>query len=155
MTTENAGQRGWMLVKLVDETKSEDVAKAIWKANEGDWLKAQGSEVELGCVSRADIVRLDAEMAQALGCEKAIVIPISLKDGTTPEAASEAIKGYAGEGAEVYWLQALAHNPPIVVAEEGAEAPAISLPTRLPLDREPSPEDKPPGSVLEGRNAWG
>ena len=155
MTTETAGQRGWMLVKLADETETEDVAKAIWKANENDWLKAKGSEVELGCVSRADVVGLDAATSTALGCQKAIMIPIALKDGVAADAASEAIKDYAGGDAEVYWLQVVAHNPAIVVPEEGVEVPAMRLPTPLPLDREPPPDDGPPESVLEGRSAWG
>jgi hypothetical protein len=154
MTTENAGQRGWMLVKLEDEEKTGDVAVEIWEANEGDWLKARGSDIELGCVSRADVVRLDAIMAVALGCKVAIVVPVTLKDGATPEDAIEAIKGYAGEGAEVFWLQALAHNPGIAVEEDGIElsAPALSIPS--PLDKEGPTEDTPTDTLM-GHSAWG
>lgn len=155
MTTETAGQRGWMLVKLADETKTEEVAKAIWKATEGDWLKAKDSDIELGGVSRADAVRLDAAVSAALGCQAAIVIPIALKDGVTADAASEAIKGFAGENAEVFWLQVVAHNPEIVAAEEGAEAPAVRLSTPLSLDRDEQSEAAAPLDVLEGHIPWG
>ena len=155
MTSENSEQRGWMLVKLVDETKTEEVAKAIWKANEADWLKAKGSDVELGCVSRADMVGLDPAMATALACQKAIVIPVALKDGVTLQAAGEAIKGFAGQGAEVFWMEALVHNPVVVVEEGGVEALASRLPTAMSLDEEGTSGVSPPPGVLEGRNAWG
>jgi hypothetical protein len=155
MTTENAGQRGWMLVKLADETKTEDVAKAIWKANEGDWLKAKGSDIELGCVSRADAVHLDAALAAVLGCQAAIVVPIALKDGASADAASEAIKGFAGEDAEVFWLRVMAHNPAIIVADEGAEEPAMRFPIPSPLDKGKPAGATAPLDVIEGHSAWG
>jgi hypothetical protein len=155
MMAENTERRGWMLVKLSDETRTEDVAKAIWKANESDWLKAKGSDIELGCVSRADVVGLDPAMATALGYQKAIVVPIALNDGVTPQAAGEAIKGFAGQGAEVYWLEALVHNPAVVVMEEGVEALSTRLPTSMSLDKEGASGVSLPTAVLEGRNAWG
>ena len=154
MTAKNAGQRGWMLVKLEDEEKTGDVAKQIWEANEGDWLKAKGSEIELGCVSRADVVRLDAAMAEALGCKVAIVVPVALKDDATPEDAIQAIKGYAGQGAEVFWLQALAHNPGVVSEEAAPEVKASALPMPSPLDKERPTEDTPTDTLM-GRIPWG
>ena len=152
MTAENAGRRGWMLVRLVDEKTTKDVAQAIWEANEADWLKAKDSEARLGWVSRADVVRLDAAMAQALGCKEAIMVPVTLEEDATPEDAIEAIKGFAGKGAEVFWLQALAHNPE--TAWKDLEVLSSALPVPKALDKEESSEDTPLDK-LRGHIPWG
>jgi hypothetical protein len=153
MATEKARQRGWMLVKLAVEEKTEDVAKAIWKANEADWLKTKDTKVKLGCVSRADVVRLDVAMAKVLGCKQAIVVPVALKDGVTPEDAIKAIGSYAGQGAEVFWMEVLAHNPGIVEKADDRGAQAQER-TALTFYKEEPGTGTPPG-VIEGRNAWG